>query len=223
MDVDLFFEYVQEGMLEEVREMLDESPELVNIENENTPLFVAVQAGHLAMVKELLKRGADPDDGDMETPLHVASKAGRLDIMEALLSRADVNAKDAAEWTPLHVAAAAGQLRAARLLLDKGASTEARTEDGQTPIELAQTRRHPRVQKLIESFIMLRNLNSASKLRRVTLKNSRRIPNNALGVVGSFLSGQRAAETNGPHRGRVRKETMSQQRKRLRDAINALA
>lgn len=53
----------------------------------HTPLFCVSQSGNVAMVRQLLKAGADPDWGDyiFKTPLMVAAEEGHLEVVQALL------------------------------------------------------------------------------------------------------------------------------------------
>jgi len=89
-----------------------------------TPLADAAQAGHLAVVNLLLKRGANVNatcEFDL-TPLHLAAREGHTEVVKALLShRARVNARDGDGQTPLDLALQAGRTKVARLLRQHGA------------------------------------------------------------------------------------------------------
>ncbi|KAF2259805.1 ankyrin, partial [Lojkania enalia] len=111
--------------------------------SKESPLCIAVAAGHTQIVKLLCQGGADvnyatQDKG--ETALHIALKNGRTDIVEILLSYGpgiEIRTKDTYE-TPLHYAAAkTGSLAAVVTLLKSGADYEARDHSGYTPAEVA--------------------------------------------------------------------------------------
>ena len=59
----LFCEAIGRGDVETVRRMLERSPDLLNSQTEadSTPLHTAVDCGHIELVSELLKAGADVD------------------------------------------------------------------------------------------------------------------------------------------------------------------
>ncbi len=107
----------------------------------NLLLQNAVSRGDIAEVKNLLKRGANPDAYDKhgEALLHKAAEHDFFEIAEVLLKAgADPNIQDKA-WshTPLHVTASNGSLQTAKILLSMGASVHIRDEWNGTPLHNA--------------------------------------------------------------------------------------
>jgi ankyrin repeat protein len=80
------------------------------------------------------------------TPLHsfsFKSSRPRLEIVESLVAAgADVNAVARDAWTPLHVAAAYGDSSTVKALLDRGANKLALTDGGETPLDLARSKKY---------------------------------------------------------------------------------
>ncbi|XP_027359028.1 uncharacterized protein LOC113867769 [Abrus precatorius] len=77
-----------------------------------------------------------------QTPLHVSAGHNRTEIVKFLLDwqgpdKVEMEAKNMYGETPLHMAAKNGCSEAARLLLARGASVEARANNGMTPLHLA--------------------------------------------------------------------------------------
>jgi ankyrin repeat protein len=100
-----------------------------------TPLHVASEAGHGAVVAALLRAGADANthSADGTTPLHLAALSGNVEAVTALLANgAEVNAAEPG-WnqTPLMLAAARGRAPVVQALLRHGAdhARTARTLD----------------------------------------------------------------------------------------------
>lgn len=79
------------------------------------PLHSAASARNVAVVRQLLDRGAPP------------------------------NARQQAGWTPLHAAAQNGDLETLDLLLQHGADPNACNDDGKTPTKLAQEKGHEQI------------------------------------------------------------------------------
>lgn len=110
-------------------------------------LIQAIRANHVADVRSLLTRGANPDsieaapagtlDGRL-TALIVAVKSGNIELVRALINAgADVNLRKGGEHdgaTPLIVAASQGHESIVKLLLRSGANVNARMGlDGTLP------------------------------------------------------------------------------------------
>ena len=103
-------------------------------------LQVALERGHLDVVKFLVSKGADVKrkDGPGNTPLHLASREGHLDIVEFLiLEGANVKARNELKRTPLHLTSIGGHLDVAKFLVSEGADVKKRDAIGNTPLYLA--------------------------------------------------------------------------------------
>ena len=105
-----------------------------------TPLHVSSRLGHVAMVRVLLKHGADAevrDNGDY-SPLEQVACQGHVEVTQVLLEYgADANAQDISGCTPLHWASGAGQPAVAQVLLRHGADVTAQCNNKQTPLHRA--------------------------------------------------------------------------------------
>jgi len=118
-----------------------------------TAFYIAVMNNDKAVVRQLLKVGADPDkDSGGWTPLHVAARNGDVDLVQLLIEQGVVkHAQDGGGCTSLHIAAEHGDVNVARLLLEHGADTEAQDNCGNTPLHTAAFHnREAALQLLIE-------------------------------------------------------------------------
>jgi ankyrin repeat protein len=129
------FEAVRAGDLPRVQALVDANPSLA--------IFAAAILGQADRIKELLAANralvsAVSEDG--WTPLHLAAFFGKEDAARALLNGgADVKARstNTMENTALHAAVAGKHAALVKLLIDRGASANARQNGGFTPMHSA--------------------------------------------------------------------------------------
>ena len=124
-----------------------------------TSLHLACGKGQMAMARALLKRGADrmARDSHRHSPLYWAARMGALSCVILLVGRPenpsltpeDVNATNVDGWTVLHCAAFSGHEKICGVLLGAGARLDAKLNNGETPLMLAQEE-HPSNTALIE-------------------------------------------------------------------------
>ncbi|OAB79342.1 hypothetical protein WSTR_05300 [Wolbachia endosymbiont of Laodelphax striatellus] len=119
-----------------VRNNINEANDLIRkietIEGKSglTPLYIAIQAGRLDIVKTLFDRKHSGVQGKDVYPLHLAAQEGKLNIAKFLVDKgADIGAKGNDGRTPLHIAACSGDLDMVKFFLDKNASIEAKSND----------------------------------------------------------------------------------------------
>ncbi|XP_044141336.1 ankyrin repeat domain-containing protein 49-like [Bufo gargarizans] len=101
----------ENNRLQTTQRILSLHPDLVNVTDEDhyTPLHRASYNGHLAIVRELIAKGADVHTVTVDgwTPLHSACKWNNTEVASFLLQHgADINAQTKGSLTPLHLAAA---------------------------------------------------------------------------------------------------------------------
>lgn len=119
----------------------------------STPLEWAVYRGETAVVKRLLREGANPNDSNRygATPMMLAAVTGNAPIIKLLLAAgANPDSPNAEGQTALMLVARTGNVEAAKLLLRHGAHVNARERfRGQTALMWAAARRHPRMMTLL--------------------------------------------------------------------------
>ena len=111
-----------------------------------TALHSASHAGHVEVVRLLLKCGADVDALGIVglSPLQYASIHGYLDVVQCLLDHgADANFQSDDRMTPLSIAADMGHLEVVRMLLEHNADIHSPDKDGLTPLHSVISNRYP--------------------------------------------------------------------------------
>ena len=102
-----------------------------------TALHSASWAGHLQVVRSLLRHGVGIDVRGISdcTPLRCASRSGHRDVVQFLIGHgADVNSQEDDHNTPLHWAAAFGHVDVVQVLLEHNADVNSKDDSGWTPL-----------------------------------------------------------------------------------------
>lgn len=131
------------------------NPNAVDSIQEQTPLLIAARRGHLAVMKALLRHGANPDAFNSfgSTALHMGASNGSADVARIWLDNgASVNlaSKSKSRHTALHYAARSGNIDVINLLLKAGADVNASSSDG-TPLQVAVKHKNKAAEKLLTS------------------------------------------------------------------------
>ena len=130
---EMLIEAAEGGRLDEIRRLISSGVVDVNAGSfGRTALYAAAAADRAAAVELLLAAGADPNPGRDYLPLHVAIGRDRMEIARMLLAAGeDVNLRDSYGEAPLM---SARQAKAVSLLVEAGASVDARDARGRTAL-----------------------------------------------------------------------------------------
>lgn len=126
------------GRTEDVRRIIEATPSLASQvqtdSSRETPIDLAVQNGHIEIVKLLIANGVQLPTAEPSLA-HQAAFYGHLDILQLLLQNGfTLNATNDTGSTLLHVAAAGSQLEIAKFLISKGADVNAKNFSRKTPL-----------------------------------------------------------------------------------------
>lgn len=131
------------GNVSELQRLSHTTPlsQLIN-KHGSTPLHLSAWKGHLSCCQFLLSCGVDVNATNNEntTPLHCAADGGHYEIIKLLVEAgAEVNSLDTYRYTPLHYSNRNGHHIGSLYLIDHGASTEIKNQNGETPLDIAET------------------------------------------------------------------------------------
>ncbi|VDD86933.1 unnamed protein product [Enterobius vermicularis] len=118
-----------------------------------TPLHLAAQSGHDALVRMLINQGVQVDATSTTMnviPLHLAAQQGHIAVVGMLLSRStqQQHAKDWRGRTALHLAAMNGHYEMVSLLIAQGSNINVMDQNGWTGMHYATKAGHSNVVKL---------------------------------------------------------------------------
>jgi len=140
------------GKLEQIRNLIDRDPSLVNSYSPDgfTPVALAAYLGQMDVTEYLLEKGANVNamakNATGFTPLTGAIANNHVEISKILVKRgADVNHRYEGGVSPLMEASLNGNLELVRILLENGADPTAKTGDGKTPMSFAKEKNHVEV------------------------------------------------------------------------------
>jgi ankyrin repeat protein len=116
-------------------------------------LFKAVKRSYVDIVRLLLEEYSAGEDirriNKMgHSVLHLLTEASIYDeaVINAIMGYgSSVDAEGIGGWTPLHFAAYHGNIVMVKKLLEHGATIHLQNHDGHTPLDYAQSKRHPRI------------------------------------------------------------------------------
>ena len=130
-----------------------------------TALIFAVIHGDLELVRELIRKGANPNVYEIvtgNTPL-IWSSAGSKDLVAFLLdSHADSRLPNPFNCqTVIHAAVTANNIDVVRLLLQRDITASFADSQGRTPLGIARSQRHVEVSELLKTTLESRGMNTS--------------------------------------------------------------
>jgi ankyrin repeat protein len=139
-----------------VKELIAQGADVEELDDHrDAPLVIAAYKGYVAVLQLLLDAGADVRAVDPEMQakaLHAAAYAGRTEAARLLIARGiDIDKQGPFNgYTALHDAIWQNHIATAEVLIDAGANLALKTNDGETPLDLARKRGRREIAALIE-------------------------------------------------------------------------
>lgn len=148
-------------------------------EKKMTALHVTAQKGHLEILKELLRCGANPNlkDTFFQTPLHYAAHHGHvLIVRELILGNALIDVKNTSGSTPLHIASWRGHVSVIKELIAYNANINLQNKLGSALRSAVTYGKVEVVEELIKNGanIDLKNEFNETPLHHATIGNCKR-------------------------------------------------
>jgi ankyrin repeat protein len=139
--------------------LLENKANVVNSRYSGTPLNIAASAGHLDIVKLLVRKSnvsVNVKNASGMTAFHSAAECGYLGIVECLFCETNIGVNRSsglnAQWTALHYAAHRGHFNVVNWLIHNGAALDQEDAHGCTALYYATTARHLEIVKsLVEA------------------------------------------------------------------------
>ena len=168
----------------------------------NTALYLTISKKQTDIVKQLLQKGADPNQKKYggDSPLILAVETGQVEIVELLLNnkRINVNIKNSKDQTALFIALTMGRWRIANALIDKDIDTNIAQGDDYadknliTPLIIAVDTENPSMDTILKLLKKGADPNRADKSGRTPISVA--ISHERLNVVEVLI--ENGAETN---------------------------
>ena len=138
-----------------VKELIQQGVNVNELDNGDAPLVMAAYEGHNEIVKLLLEAGADVtavDPGMKATALHAAAYAGRTEAARLLIAHhIDIDKQGPYNgYTALHDALWQNHIETAQVIIEAGANLNLKSNQGQTPLEFARSKKLKELVALME-------------------------------------------------------------------------
>jgi uncharacterized protein len=157
-----FFEACVVGDLKRLRTVLARGQDVDERSPDGfTPLGLAVFFRQPLAARLLIDAGADLNasatNAQQVAPIHAAIARADIATLGLLLERgADPNLAQQKLVRPIHDAAASGNLAATAMLLMFNADARSKTEEGNSPADLAKTKGHVELARQLERYVLER-------------------------------------------------------------------